>query len=176
MRKKTQERKQKREQRAVPSAQQELIDKIEHARSLHKKAILWMQDWEKLYKNEFHVPADFFDQPLDVDTARNSSSLLLYKPSKAYSIVRKTLSLLSVRAEMATQVVPKNDSESEEKACTLLEQYLEGYVHRVQDEARRPLFRHAVLWALLRGKAAIPDASLRAWMQNLFGVQQIYQV
>src|SRR5574341_1808409 len=124
--------------------QQEVQDKIEYAKSLHAGALERMSEWEKLYKGEYDTPKDIAD-----------ASLHAYKPMRPRAIVHKMLALLSLRAKMKNQVVPKKDTQEEEAICTRLERYLDGYQWRIQSEKNEAVFRHAVQWGLLRGKTAL---------------------
>ncbi len=124
--------------------EQELQAKIEFAKGLHKTATEWMKEWEQLYKGEFATPQD-----------QANPDIHAYKPARPRAIVAKMLALLSLRAKMQNQVVPKKDTQEEEAICTRLEHYLQGYQWRIQMEKNQPVFRHAVQWGLLRGKAVL---------------------
>jgi len=128
---------------------EDIRDRMAYARDLHESAVSAMGDWEKLYKAEYTVPKKIGDIEDATDTAT------VFKPSKPRAILQKILALLSLRAQMKNQVVPLKDTNEEQRICSRLEQYLEGYQYRVQTEAARPIYRHAVQWALLRGKLVL---------------------
>ncbi len=126
------------------SVELQVSEKVEFAKGLHKNAIAAMKEWEQLYKGEYTVPKD------EADTKIHA-----YKPARPRAIIAKMLALLSLRAKMQNQVVPKKDTQEEEAVCTRLEQYLEGYQWRIQTEKNQPVFRQAVQWGLLRGKVVL---------------------
>lgn len=131
---------------------QDVQNKVEYARNLHTNARELMTQWETLYKAEYSVRTDIADREPVSDTAT------VYKPAKARAIIQKFLALLAPEAAIPAQVLPQAETTSEERTCTNLENYLEGYQERQQYEARRMLYRHALQWALLRGKMVLQTA------------------
>ncbi len=128
----------------MADVKQELDDRIAFAKQLHSKAVTGMGDVETLFKGEYDLPKDVADNTIHP-----------YRPARPRAIVAKMLALLSVRAKMQNQVVPKREGQAEETLCTRLEEYLTGYQWRIQTEKNQPVFRHAVQWGLLRGKVVL---------------------
>ena len=131
----------------------EIKDRIDYAKKLHAPAVKMMDEVEELFKGEYINEQELKDAGLEA-----------VKPVRPQAILRKILAMLAVRADLNSEVMPKKIAQQEEKTCTKLERWLDGYQKTMQWEVRRPLFRDWRFWFLLRGRG---DLELRFIEENI---------
>lgn len=93
--------------------------------------------------------------PRDTADTTSPASPTILRPAKPRAIVDKFLTMLAVRADISFRVLPKKVGESEERACSLIENFLTGYWRQHQLETKTRAQRDFAYWGFLRGRACI---------------------
>jgi len=123
---------------------EQISDRMKFAHGLYDTARAHMDEVEDLFTGAYVLKKEQEDQEVD-----------LIKPPRAMAILGKFVSRLATRAEVGIQVVPRTLGDAEEKVCTTLERWLEGYRFQAEYEAMNPIYRYFVTWFCLRGRGCL---------------------
>ncbi len=117
----------------------DILERHEHGLGLYAESIKQAEEIEKLFKSEFE----------DDDGTR------ILHPARARAILEKYLTLIAVRADHKSTVIPRDTSRQELEACSVIERWIDGYRRAWIMETKRNPWRRAVYWHLLRGRMCL---------------------
>ncbi len=113
----------------------------------HAEATRKAQEIETLWKGEWQSPLDA------ADVTHGPRQIL--SPGKPRSIVDKYLTMLAARSLHSLAVIPQEDSEAEQAACSKIERWMTGYQRRYTWETKRNPWKAALYWFFLRGRGCL---------------------
>ena len=118
----------------------EVEDKVQFARNLYASRDGDQDAVEAVYKAEFSVDTDMKD-----------AGLKLVNVPTAQAICKMYASYLAVGADIQTTVLPRDETDKEQAACTKLERYLEAVRWASEYEAHERAYQNFVFYFLFRG-------------------------
>jgi len=125
-----------------------VLDQHEHSSGLFSDYLEKCYEVEKVFKAEWNIPKDKADKDY-------ISSPDVIKPARPRAVVDKFLTMLAVRSSISMRVMPKKVGEEEERKCSLIENWLQGYQWQYQLETKKRVWRDFVYWSILRGRGCI---------------------
>ena len=131
-----------------PADAQWVIDQNAFAKGLYADYRKMNDEVEEVFKSTWAIPTDNADD-------QSPASPRIVKPAKPRAIVDKFLTMLATRATLSLQVMPKTTGEAEQRACSLIENWLMGYQRQYQLETKKRVWRDFIYFALLRGRGCM---------------------